>query len=85
MWAVMGLMLLDFLIGVFRSLVSKSFSPNMVLDYLKDTLYFVFPLMVLMTLIPIDPTGWILLAFYYIGGLAIVWNYLKSIVNKWKV
>ncbi|WP_245592181.1 hypothetical protein [Ectobacillus panaciterrae] len=85
MWAILGLMLLDFLIGLVRSLVTKSFSLKMVLDYLKDVLYYVFPLLVVVTLMPLDPTGWILLIFYYIGGLAVIWNYLIEIKNKWRV
>jgi hypothetical protein len=84
MWAVFGLMLLNLLIGMFRSLVTRSFSPSIVLDYLKDVLYYVLPLIIIVTLIPLDPTGWILLIFYYVGGLAIVWNYLLEIKNKWK-
>jgi len=84
MWAVLGLMGLDFLIGLVRSLVTRSFSPEMVLDYLKDVLYYVLPLIIIATMMPMDPTGWLLLIFYYIGGLAIVWHYLISIKNKWR-
>lgn len=84
MWVVMGLMLLDFLVGFFRSMVTKSFSSNMVLDYLKDVLFYVFPLMFLMTLMPIDPTGYALLIFFYIGGIAVTWHYLTAIFNKWR-
>ncbi|MCM2532980.1 hypothetical protein NDK43_12000 [Neobacillus pocheonensis] len=84
MWAVLGLMLLDFIVGLFKSLVTKSFNLKMVLDYLKDVLYLVFPLVFILNLMPIDPTGWILLVFYYIGGLAVIWNYLSGIINKWR-
>lgn len=83
MWAIFGFMWLDLLIGLFRSIVTRSFSPTMILDYLKDVLYYVLPLTVLVTMAPLDPTGWALMIFYYIGGLAVIWNYLISIKNKW--
>jgi hypothetical protein len=84
MWAATGLLLIDFLIGVFRSLVTKSFTHKLVLGYLSDLLHLVFPLLIIMTLMPLDPTGWILHAFYYISVLAIIWHYLVEIVNKWR-
>ncbi|MEW9669208.1 hypothetical protein [Ammoniphilus sp. 3BR4] len=80
MWAVFGLMLLDFLIGLFRSL--KTLSPTLILDYLKDILYYVLPLMVIANMMPLDPTGWVLLIGYYVSGLAVIWNYLIAIKNK---
>lgn len=84
MWAVLGLMLLDFFIGFFKSLVTRSFSPSTVLNYLKDVLYYVLPLIIIVTWMPLDPTGWLLKTFFYIGGFAVVWNYLMAIKNKWK-
>jgi hypothetical protein len=84
MYAVLGLMLLDFVVGLVRSVVTNTFTVNMVLDYLKSVLYMVFPLIVILSLVPIDPTGWALKIFYYIGGLAIIWNYLVSMVSKWR-
>lgn len=83
-WAVLGLMLVDFLIGAFRLLVTKSFTHKLVLGYLSALLQHVFPLLIILTLTPIDPTGWILQVFYYLSGLAIIWHYLVDIVNKWK-
>jgi hypothetical protein len=84
LWAVLGLMLVDFIVGLFRSLVTKSFSPNVGLDYLKDTLYYVFPLIFIANLMSIDPSGWILMVFYYICGITVIWHYLVSIFTKWK-
>lgn len=84
MWAILGFMLLDFLIGLIKSLVTKSFSSTMVLDYLKDVLYMVFPLLVISSLAPIEPTQWVLHIFYYIGGLAVIWHYIKAIIKKWR-
>ncbi len=84
MWAVLGLMLIDFIIGAFRSLISKSFSHTLVLGYLKDLLNLVFPLLIILSLMQFDPSGWILMVFYYIVGLAIIWHYLAEIVHKWR-
>lgn len=84
MWAVLGLMLLDFLIGLIRSIVTKSFSLQWVLGYFKNVLYHVFPLLIIISLIPIDPTGWILFIFYLIGGLALIIHYLIEIGHKWR-
>jgi hypothetical protein len=80
----MGLMLLDFVIGLVRSVVTNSFSVSMVLDYLKTVLYMFFPLLFVYSLISVDPTGWVLKIFYYIGGIAIIWNFLTEIINKWR-
>ncbi|MEW9668462.1 hypothetical protein [Ammoniphilus sp. 3BR4] len=84
MWAVFGLMSLDLLIGLVRSFWSGTFSaiPKMVLDLLKDVLYYVAPLMILMSMIAIDPTGWVLLVLYFLGGLSIIGNYVMAIKNK---
>lgn len=84
MWAVLGLMMLDFVIGIIRSLVTKSFTLNSILEYLQNFLYHVFPLLVIITVMPLDPTQWVLLIFYYISGLALVLHYLINIVNKWR-
>lgn len=84
MWAVLGLMLLDFLIGFVRSIATKSFSLQLVLGHLQNMLYHVFPLLIIISLMPIDPTGWILLIFYFIGGLALIINYMIEIGKKWR-
>jgi hypothetical protein len=80
----MGLMMLDFVISLVRSVVTNTFSVAIVLDTLKSVLYMIFPLLFVYSLESIDPTGWVLKIFYYIGGLAIIWNYLVSIVNNWR-
>jgi hypothetical protein len=77
-------MMLDFVVGFVRSVVTSTFSVNIVLDYLKSVLYMVFPLLFVYSIQSLDPTGWILKIFYYIGGIAIIWNYLVAIVNKWR-
>jgi hypothetical protein len=84
MWAIFGLMWIDLLIGLFKSLVTKSFSLKIVLDYLKDVLYYVMPLMIVLNLMSLDPTGWFFFIFYYIGGLAVILHYLIAIKNKWR-
>lgn len=82
MWAIFGLMFIDFIIGFFRSLSSSSFPLTQFLNYLKDVVNYVFPLLLVAALMPLDPTGWVMLIAYYVGGLAVIWNYLMSIKNR---
>jgi hypothetical protein len=84
MWAVFGLMIIDFLIAFFKSFWKGSFGPTIVLDYLKDVLYYVFPLNIIISMIPMDPTGWILVIFYFVGGLAVIIKYIIDIKGKFQ-
>ena len=45
LWIVLGLMALDFLVGLFRSLRVGDFFPSLILDYLRDMLFYVLPLL----------------------------------------
>ncbi|MDN3016055.1 hypothetical protein V7161_04660 [Neobacillus drentensis] len=82
MQAVFGLMILNFLIQFIQMFWKGSFDTSFVLDYLKDIVYFVLPLNLLISMNSIDPTGWIMITFYFIGGLAVVIKYLLDIKNK---
>lgn len=84
MWAVLGMMSLDLLVGLYRSLRAGSFSHMPLLGYLQDTLYYVLPLFVLVQLMPLDPTGWIMLIAYYLGAFGVVVKYAGDIRNKIK-
>lgn len=84
LWAVFGLMIIDFLIGFIKSFWKGSFTLTFVLDYLKDVLYYVVPLYIIVTISSIDPTGWILNIFYFIGGIAVSLKYLLDIFKKFK-
>jgi hypothetical protein len=83
-WAVLGFMLLDFVIAFIRSFWKGSFNTSFVLDYLKDILYFIIPLKMIISLFPLDPTGWILVVFYFIAGIAIIIKYIVDIKNKFQ-
>jgi hypothetical protein len=83
-WAVTGLMILDFVMAFIRSFWKGSFDTSFILGYLKDILYFIFPLKFLITMFGLDPTGWILITFYFIAGIAIVIKYLKDIFSKFQ-
>lgn len=82
MWAIFGLMFIDFIIGFFRSISSSSFPITLFQGYLKDVVNYVFPLLIMANLMALDPTGWIMLIAYYVGGLAVIWNYLTAIKNR---
>lgn len=84
LWGVLGLMSLDLLIQLLKSFWKGSFNLSFVLDYLKDVLYYVMPLTVLLSLFDMDPTGWVLVIFYFLGGLAVVVKYLTDIIHRFK-
>ena len=84
LWGVLGLMSLDLLIQLLKSFWKGSFNLTFVLDYLKDVLYYVMPLTVLLSLFDLDPTGWALVIFYFLGGLAVMVKYVTDIINRFK-
>lgn len=84
MWAVLGLMWLDFLISFVRSLLSGSFNLLLVLNYLKDMLYYVFPLFLIIALSVLDPLGWLLSVIFAIASLGIIFHYLMRIGKSFK-
>lgn len=82
MWIVLGMMGLDFVVGLYHSLKTKSLSYNMILGYLTDTLYYIVPLFVLANMEPLDHSGWLLLIGYYIGAVGLVLKYAADIKKK---
>lgn len=81
-WAIFGLMIIDFLIVLFQSFWQGSFHPSFILGYLKDILYYILPLNILVSMTSIDPTGYTLLTFYFIGGLAAIIKYVLDIKSR---
>ncbi|OCT15752.1 hypothetical protein A8709_15945 [Paenibacillus pectinilyticus] len=84
MWGIFGLMFIDFLIAFFKSFWAGSFTPALVLGYLKDVLYYVLPLNFLLSMVSIDPTVWALVVFYFIGGLAVMIKYVLDIIKRFQ-
>jgi hypothetical protein len=84
LWAIFGLLIIDFLIVFFRSFWVGSFDPTFVLDYLKDILYYVLPLNIILSMIPMDPTGWTLVTFYFVCGIALILKYILDIKRKFQ-
>ena len=82
LWIVLGLMALDFLVGLYRSLRVGDFSPSLIVDYLRDMLYYVFPLLMLASLSVLDSTGWLMLVGYYVGAFGIALKYLLALKSK---
>lgn len=82
MWAVLGLLLLNVVIGLVQAFWTGTLDPTFVLDALKEVLFYVVPLDFIITMIPIDPTRWTLVAFYFLGGLAIIIKYTLDIKKK---
>ncbi|TFE28642.1 hypothetical protein [Cohnella luojiensis] len=82
MWGVLGLMALDFLVGMFKSLKAKKIDHHLVLGVLKDLLYYVFPLLMLSSLTALDSTGWIVKTGFFVGAVGVIWKYLMDIKSK---
>ncbi|MFK7697707.1 hypothetical protein [Paenibacillus sp. HJGM_3] len=82
MWVVLGLMGLDFLVGLYKALKTNSMMPSVVLGYLLDTLYYILPLFLLANMAPLDHTDWLLKIAYYIGAVGVAWKYLLDIKKK---
>jgi hypothetical protein len=82
LWGVLGLMFLDLLIAFIQSFWKGSFNTTFVLEYLKGILYYVFPLNIIVTMIPMDPTGWILIILYFSSGIAVIIKYISDIKGK---
>ena len=76
MWAVIGLIGLDLLAGWYRSLMGHSFSVDNLTDFLGSMISYVLPLLILNALTGIDPTGWLVLLAYSVGGVGDIIKYL---------
>jgi hypothetical protein len=84
MLAIFGLMIIDFLIALGRRFWEGNFKPDFALEYLKDILYYILPLNILISLMGIDPTDWVLLIFYFVGGFFVILKYVLDIINKFR-
>lgn len=82
MWGILILIGIDFIMGLYRAFKLKIFNLARLTDFLSGLLYDVFPLIILVSLMPLDPTGWIILIAYYIGAAGVVWKYLMEIRSK---
>jgi hypothetical protein len=82
MWAVLGLIGLNWLVDMYRSLVGKTFSADTVTGVLGDMMTTVLPMLVLAWSMTFDTTGWIVLIAYYLAGLGVVWKQLSNLKTK---
>jgi hypothetical protein len=83
LYVIMGLIALDILAGLYKSITTNSFSFARLAGFLTSgILYLVFPLTLLISWMPKDPTGWVLKIMYYIAALGIVIKYILDIVGK---
>jgi hypothetical protein len=82
MWAVLGLIGLNFLASLYRSLKVGHYSNTVILSYLQDVLYYVLPLFLLANMMSLDPTGWLVLIAYYIGAVGVILKNVTDIKSK---
>jgi hypothetical protein len=82
MWAVLGLVGLNVLAGMYRAVMSNSFSLSKVPNFLNGILTTVLPMLILSGVTSIDNTDWLAETGYYAAGIGSVWKYLKDIKGK---
>jgi hypothetical protein len=82
LWVVLGAMAVDLIVSLFKPLSGGNISIDPVLGCLRDIVQYVFPLLLLAAISEMDSTGWIVLAGYYVGAVAVVVKYVKSIMAK---
>ncbi|CAN7530001.1 MULTISPECIES: hypothetical protein [unclassified Paenibacillus] len=82
MWLVLGVMGLSFVVDLFKSFSSGTFSSSTITNYLRDLLYFVFPLFLLSNMMPLDHTDFIIKIAYYIGVVGVLYNYVGGYFKK---
>ena len=82
MWVILGLIGLDVLAGLYRSLESNAWSTDSLTGYLGHILHLVLPLLLVGALTGIDETGWLMMVLYYIGGVGVVLKLLVAIKKK---
>jgi hypothetical protein len=82
MWAVLGVIGLDFLAGLLRAIMSHSFTLSSFNTILEGMVPYVLPLLILAKLTSIDPTGWLVMIAYYVGGIGVIWKYLMDLRSK---
>ncbi|UCZ51425.1 hypothetical protein LGQ02_11070 [Bacillus shivajii] len=81
-WVVMALIAIDYLAGIYRALRRNNFSLSNLADILTSVLYHVFPLLILASLVSIDPTGLVVLIVYYLAAIGVIFKYLIEIQKK---
>jgi hypothetical protein len=82
MWVVLALIGIDFLAGIYNHVRSNTFTFSELSNFLNGLLYYVFPLIILVNLMPLDPTEWIVQIAYYVGVVGVIIKYLLDIQNK---
>lgn len=73
---------IDMLVGIFKSLQAHTFSVAKLPHFLLKVLHYILPLLLLASLIPLDPTHILILIMYYIGGIGIILKLLQEIQYK---
>ncbi|WP_219838397.1 hypothetical protein [Paenibacillus sp. R14(2021)] len=81
MWGVFGFMILYFTLAFARSFWIGTFETTF-LGCLKDILYYIVPLNVILSMVSIDPTHWTLIVLYFIGGASVMIKYITDIVRS---
>jgi hypothetical protein len=82
MWVVLALIAIDLLVTIYTSFQNNSFSLSLLSNFLSGILNYVFPLFIVVNLMPLDPTGWLIKIAYYVGAIGVIFRYLVDIKNR---
>lgn len=85
MWLVLIVIGLNVLVGAVRAANRGNFAADTFPRYLVTAILGgVLPLLVLAHLRGIDPTGWLILLFYYVSAIGLFVKYLLDLLSKLK-
>jgi hypothetical protein len=79
MWAVLAVTILSLAAGILRALMNKGSIWDKGAAFLGNVLHYVLPLLVLAYLIPIDPTGIILIVVYFVAAICVIVKVLMDL------
>ncbi|MCY0875731.1 MAG: hypothetical protein OWT28_05635 [Firmicutes bacterium] len=85
LWLVLIVIGLNVLVGAIRAVVRDQFDTDVFPRYLTTAILGgVLPLLVLAHLRYIDPSGWLILLFYYVSAIGLFVKYLLDLLRKIK-
>ncbi|MCY0902262.1 MAG: hypothetical protein OWU32_08785 [Firmicutes bacterium] len=83
LWLVLIAIALNVLLGSVRAAMRGQFDVDIFVHYLVNgILGGVLPLLVIAHLRGIDPTGWLILLFYYVSAVGLFVKYLLDALSK---
>jgi hypothetical protein len=82
MLAVLTVIGLNLIVGVYKAVTANRFTFAVLPQFLLAILHYILPMLILVNLIPLDPTKVVVLIAYYVGGVGVILKYLLDIQSK---